>query len=170
MKNAALKIALFTLGVSVIWILFEHLMGWNTTNHEIGQYSRMMPMILFWIMLVVCIWYVRRGHGNSLTFKEGFQSGLVMTLIYCLGFTIVIILYQQFLNPEYYQTLKEFTMQQLQSKGASQSEIDSAMKKLKMEAGGTVWSYLWLFISFSLFGIGITAIASTILMRKPKTV
>ncbi|MFI5134890.1 MAG: DUF4199 domain-containing protein [Chitinophagales bacterium] len=169
MKNAAVKIALFTLGASVIWILFEHMMGWNNTNHAIGQYSRTMPMILFWIMLVVCIWYVRRGHGNSLTFKEGFQSGLIMTLIYCFGFTIVIILYQQFLNPEYYQTLKDFTMQQLQSKGASQSEIDSALKELEMSQSGTPLSYLLLFVFSTLWGIGISAIASAILMKKPKT-
>ena len=169
MKNAAIRFALGTLGVSVIWIFFEHAMGWNTTDHYIGQYSRMFPMILFLIMIVICIWYVRRGHGGALTFKEGFQNGLVMTLIYCFGFTIVIILYQKFLNPEYYQTLKDFTTQQLQEKHATQEVIDAKMKELEMQAGGKPMSYLLLFIFSSIWGIGISAIASMILRRNPKT-
>ena len=120
-------------------------------------------------MLVICIWYVRRGHGNTLTFKEGFQNGLVMTLIYCFGFTIVIILYQKFLNPEYYQTLKDFTMQQLQEQHATQQTIDSKMKEVEMQASGKPMSYLWLFIFSSIWGIGISAIASMILRRNSGT-
>ncbi len=166
MKNAAIKFALVTLGASIIWIFFEHFMGWNTSNHYIGQYARIFPMILFWIMIVVCIWYVRRGHGNTLSFKEGFESGLIMTLIYCFGFTIVIILYQQYLNPEYYQTLKDFTMQQLRTANASQEMIDGKMKELEMQASGKPMSYFLLFLFSSIWGIGISAIASLVLRRK----
>ena len=89
-----------------------------------------------------------------------------MTLIYCLGFTFVIILYQQFLNPEYYQTLKDFTMQQLQSVNASQEMIDAKMKELEMQASGKPMSYFWLFIFSSIWGIGISAIATLVLRRK----
>jgi hypothetical protein len=170
MKRPAKKFALGTLAVSVIWILFEHLMGYNTTRNDIGQYTRMFPMIFFWIMLVVAIYYRRRGNGNTLTFAEGFRTGLIMTIIYCAGFTIVIILYNQFLNPEYYPMLKDFTMQQLQAEHASQATIDAKMKELAMTQSGTPLSYLLLFVFASVFGIGISAIASLFLMKKPKTV
>src|SRR5215510_7361829 len=137
MKNAAVNFALGTLATSVIWILFEHLMGWNTTNQYIGQYARMMPMILFWIMLVVCIWYVRRGHGNTLTFREGFQTGLIMTLVYCLGFTIVIILYSKFLNPDMQESMNQFLKQQLQEGRLTQKQFDDAVKETEMVYSGT---------------------------------
>ena len=169
MKRPAKKFALGTLAVSIIWILFEHLMGYNTTRNDVGQYTRMFPMVFFWIMLIVAIYYKRRGHGNTLTFGEGFRTGLIMTLIYCAGFTIVIILYNQFLNPEYYPMLKDFTMQQLLAKHAAQSAIDAKMKELEMTQSGTPLSYLLLFVFSSVWGIGISAIASLILQKKPKS-
>ncbi|HYV93133.1 MAG TPA: DUF4199 domain-containing protein [Chitinophagales bacterium] len=168
MKRPAKKFALGTLAVSVIWILFEHLMGYNTTRNDVGQYTRLFPVIFFWIMLVVAIYYRRRGNGNTLTFSEGFRTGLIMTLIYCAGFTIVIILYNQYLNPEYYPMLKDFTMKQLQERQASQTTIDAKMKELEMTQSGTPLSYLLLFVFSSVWGIGISALASLILMKKPK--
>jgi len=168
MKRSAKKFALGTLAVSVIWILFEHVMGYNTTRNDIGQYTRMFPMFFFWIMLVVSIYYTRRGHGNSLTFKEGFLSGLTMTLIYSLGFTILIIFYSKFLNPDQYSIMKEFTMNQLQLGKLTQAQFEKAMKEVDMVYSGTPLSYLLLFLFSVVYGIGISAIASLILMKKPK--
>jgi hypothetical protein len=166
MKNAAVKFALFALGASVIWIFFEHMMGWNTTNHYIGQYSRMLPMILFWIMLVVCIWYVRRNHGNTLTFREGFESGLVMTLIYCVGFTLVIFLYSKFMNPTMHETMTAFTQQEFKDGQLNQQQLDDALKEIDTVYSGKPLSYLLLFIFSAIWGIGISAIASGLLRKK----
>ena len=170
MKRPAKKFALGTLAVSVIWILFEHMMGYNTTRNDIGQYTRMFPMIFFWVMLVVAIYYKRRGNGNTLTFSEGFRTGLVMTLIYSLGFTIAIILYQKFLNPDMYSIMKDFTMQQLQQGKLNHEQYDKAIKEVDMVYSGKLIAYVWLFGIIAVWGIGISAIASLILMKKPKTV
>jgi Protein of unknown function (DUF4199) len=124
-------------------------------------------MIFFWIMLVVAIYYKRRGHGNTLTFGEGFQTGLIMTLIYCAGFTIVIIIYNRFINPGYYDTLRDFTMKQLQDEHASATTIDAEMKELAMTQSGSALSYLLLFVFATIWGIGISAIASAVLQKKP---
>ena len=169
MKRPAKKFALGTLAVSIIWILFEHLMGYNTTRNDIGQYTRMFPMIFFWIMLVVAIYYERRGHGNTLTFAEGFRTGLVMTLIYSLGFTIVIILYQQFLNPDQYSIMKEFTASQLQQGKLTQAQYADAMKEVDTVYSGKPIAYVLLFVFSVAWGIGISAIVSLILQKKQKT-
>ena len=168
MKRPAKKFALGTLAVSIIWILFEHLMGYNTTPNDIGQYTRIFPIIFFWIMLVITIYYQRRGLGNTLTFAEGFRTGLVMTLIFSLGFTIVIILYQKFLNPDMYSIMKEFTAQQLQQGKLTQVQYDKAIKEVDMVYSGKPIAYVWLFGIITVWGIGIAAIASLILMKKPK--
>lgn len=168
MRMPAVIFAILTLAISTIWILACHMLGYNTTRHDIGQYTRMFPMIFFWLMIIGAIYYQRRKHGHVLSFSEGFKTGLVMTLIYCAGFTIVIILYQQFLNPEYHDTLKAFTLKTLQEKGAAQQEIDEKLKQLEMSAGGSAISYLLLFIFSSIWGIGISAIAALLLRRQPK--
>lgn len=168
MRRPEIKFALGTLAVSVIWILFEHMMGYNTTRNDIGQYTRLFPMIFFWIMLVVCIYYLRRRHGNTLTFKEGFLAGITMTLIYCLGFTIAIILYQKFLNPDLYAIMSEFTADQLEQGKLTQEQYNKAIKDVDRVYSGTPLSYFLLFVISALWGIGISAIASLVLMRKPK--
>ena len=169
MKRPAKKFALGTLAVSIIWILFEHLMGYNTTRNDIGQYTRMFPMVFFWVMLVAAIYYKRRGHGNTLTFSEGFRTGLVMTLIFSLGFTIAIILYQKFLNPDMYTIMKDFTAQQFQQGKLTQVQYDKALKEVDMVYSGKAIAYVWLFGIMAAWGIGISAIASLILQKKPKS-
>jgi uncharacterized membrane protein SirB2 len=168
MKNAPVRFASAALALSVIWLLFEHLMGWNTKRHDIGQYARLFPMLAFWIILISGIWTVRRNHQHSLHFRDGFQAGLIMTLIYCAGFTIIMVLYQKFMNPQYYQTLKEFTLQGLRERGGTQHEIEEAEQQLYHRAGGSARSYLLLFVYSSIWGLGISSIASMVLRKGPR--
>jgi len=169
MKRPAKKFALGALAVITIWILFEHLLGFNTTRHDIGQYTRMFPMFFFLAMIFVAIYYRRRGLGNTLRFAEGFKTGIVMTLIFCAGFTTVIILYQQFLNPEYFSTLHEFCKNKFAAEGLAPEEIDKKLSQLERWQGSSAISYLLLFVFSSIWGIIVSAIASLILMRKPKS-
>lgn len=165
MKNASVRFALVTLAFAALWLLFEHVMGWNSTRHDIGQYTRLVPMTVFWISLIVLIWYVRRNHGNTLAFREGFRAGQIATLVYCAGFTLVIVCYQQFIHPGYYESLKEFAMEQMRVKNAPQEDMERAMKEIQMQASGSPLSYFLLFAFSSIWGIGISAIASLFLRR-----
>ena len=141
-------------------------MGYNTTRHEIGVYTRLFPMIFFWVIIFVTLFAQRKKYGDTLTFKQGFQTGLIMTLVYCAGFTVMIILYQNLVNPEYYQTLKDFTMKTLEERKATQAMMDAEMKELQMSQSGSASSYLLLFVFSSIWGIGISAIASALLRKK----
>jgi hypothetical protein len=169
MRHPAKKFALGTLAVNVIWLLFEHMMGYNTTRHDIGQYTRMFPIIFFSFMIVAAIYYQRKRQSNVLAFPKGFRTGVVMTLIYCAAFTMVLILYQQFLNPEYFQTLKAFTLQGLQARNASQAEIDAVMERLKMMSGGSAFSYLVHFALCAIWGICFSAIVAFLLKKRLKS-
>lgn len=91
-----------------------------------------------------------------------------MTLIFCAGFTIIIMLYQQFINPDYYQTLKDFTMKQMQDRGATPKEMELVQNELKEQAGGSALSYLLLFVFSAIWGLGISAIASMILRKSTR--
>lgn len=167
MKRPAKKFALGTLAVSIIWILFEHLMGYNTTRYDIGEYTNNFPVIFYSIMLFATIYYTRRGHGNTLTFAEGFRAGVIMSVIFSLGFTIVIVLYHQFLNPDMLMYARTTFTQQFQDGKLTQSQLDEKMRSLEQMYGGSFMSYLELFIFMLLWGIGISVIASAILRKKP---
>jgi len=169
MKRPEKKFALGTLAVCVIWILFEHVMGYNSEKWNIGRYTNDFPVVFYSAMLFVAIYYKRRGLGDTLNFAEGFRTGIIMSLIFSLGFTIVIILYQKFLNPHMIVSVEAFITQQLNEGTMNTQQYESAMKDADNTYGGTFMSYAWLFIFTVLWGIGISAIASLILQKKPET-
>jgi hypothetical protein len=170
MRHPAKKFALGTLAVNVIWLLFEHMMGYNTIHHDIGEYTRMFPEFFFSFMLIAAIYYQRKRQSNVISYAKGFRTGVVMTLIYCPVYTIVLILYEQLLNPQYFQTLKDFTMGQLQAKNASAQEIETVIDRMQMISGGTAFSYLIYFALCAVWGVAFSALVAFILKKEVKSV
>jgi hypothetical protein len=161
--RTAIKVLVFT----ILWIAFEHVMGWNTTKHEVGQFARLVPAFVFWTSVFIVVRNKKRS-AEGVTFIEGWRAGVLTSIVYSIGFTLVIIIYQQFINPEFYETLKAFTLQNLQLRNASQEQIDSSMKELEMSYNGSATSYVLLFVFSLAWGILLSAIAASIYKtRKP---
>ena len=161
------RTAITVLIITIIWMAFEHLMGWNTTRHDIGQWAHLFAPLLFWISLFVVVYNEKKKRG-TLTFNEGWKAGMVTSFIYAAGFTIIIVIYQQLINPEYYETLKAFKLRELQSHNATQQQIDASMKELEMTANGSATSYFLLFVFTLAWGILLSAIASLIYKTKKR--
>jgi hypothetical protein len=157
----AIRYAFIALGITLLWMIIEHVAGWNTTRHDIGQYTRMLPMILFWVLIFVAI-NASRGQRSSYTFNEGLRDGILMSAIYCAGFTLMIALYQKFINPEFFDTLKTYTIDQLKLKHASEAEIDKTLKDMDMSFSGSPLSFFLLFVFSFGWGVIISAIAARI--------
>jgi hypothetical protein len=159
------RLAMILLIFTAIWIAFEHVMGWNTIRHDIGQFARLVPALVFWISIFVVVRNEKRKE-SVLTFRKGWITGIILSVVYSIGFTLIIIIYQQFVNPEFYETLKAFTLQNLQLHQASQEQIDSSMKELEMSFNGSVMSYLLLLIFSLVWGVLLSAIAAMVFKSK----
>lgn len=155
------RIALVLLAVTIVWIAFQHIMGYNTTRHDIGQYTRMVTMILFWAAIFIVVRNEKRIRG-TISFAEALKAGLMSSLVYCAGFTIFIFLYQHFVNPEFYQTLKAFMLTQMQEQHATQQQIDAKMNEVDMSFNGSALSFILMFIFSFIWGVIISAIAALI--------
>jgi len=166
--TSPIRMAFIVLLITIIWIAFEHSMGWNTVRHDTGEYARMLPAFVYWASIFILIKNIRREQG-TLTFAQGRKAGILTALIYSLGFTVIIIFYQQFINPEFYPTLKAFTLAKLHAHNATQAQIDSEMKELQMSFSGSAVSYVMLFAFSFVWGVLLSAIASAIYKTK-KTV
>ncbi len=160
-SSPPIRLAIKVLAFTIAWIAFEHLMGWNTTKHEIGQFARLVPAFVFWTSVFIVVRNEKRK-AEGVTFVEGWRAGVLTSFVYSVGFTLVIIIYQRFINPEFYETLKTFTLQQLQLHQASQEQIDSSMKELEMSFNGSKGSYSMLFGFSFIWGILLSAIASLV--------
>ena len=159
------KFALIALSVSLVWILIEHVAGWNTTRHDIGQYTRMLPMVLFWVLIFVAV-NQSRGQRTAYSFSEGLRDGLVMSLIYCAGFTLVILGYQKFINPEFYETLKSYMVAQLNASNLSEEEMKKALDNMELSFSGSAASYFLLFLYSFGWGLILSAIAARVYRKK----
>jgi len=161
----AVRYALIALGITFVWIIIEHLAGWNSTRHDIGQYTRMLPMILFWVLIFVAI-NQSRGQRTTYSFNEGLRDGLLMSLVYCAGFTIMIALYQKFINPEFFETLKAYTLEQLKAQNASEEVINEQLKTMEMSFNGSAISFFLLFVFSFGWGLILSAIAARVYRKK----
>src|SRR5690242_1569495 len=137
MKKPTVRYALIALGVTFVWIIIEHLAGWNTTRHDIGQYTRMLPMTMFWVLIFVGV-NQSRGQRTVYPFNEALRDGMIMSLIFCAGFTLMIALYQKFINPDFFETLKAYTIQEMTRANKTQAEIDKTMSEMEMSFNGSI--------------------------------
>jgi hypothetical protein len=161
MKKPPVRYALIALTITFVWIIIEHLAGWNTTHHNIGQYTRMLPMMLFWVMIFVAV-NQSRGQRTEYPFNEGLRDGILMSLIYCAGFTLMIAVYQKFINPEFFDTLKVYTIDQMKQADKTQAEIDQTLKNMEMSFNGSASSFFLLFVFSFGWGVIVSAIAARV--------
>ncbi len=164
-SSGPVRIAGILLVITIIWIAFEHMMGYNTTRHDIGQYTRGLPMLLFWISIFFVVRNEKRSRGG-ITFNEGLKAGMMTSLLFAAGFAFIIFLYQQFVNPEFYSTFKAFSLSELQQQKVTQDVIDAKMKEIDMSYNGGALSFLLLFIFCFVWGLALSAIASLVYRRK----
>jgi len=170
MKTASpFRIAIIALIFSIVWCAFELLMGYNTTRHDIGQIARLVPDIVFWGSLFLAVRNEKRKTGK-LSFIDGWKAGIITSLVYSIGFTLIIIFYQQFINPEFYETFKAFTLSQLEAHKATQAQIDSSLKEIEASYNGSAMSYCFLFVFSFVWGIILSAIAALVFRTKKDVV
>lgn len=161
MKKPAIRYAVIALVITFIWIIIEHLAGWNTTRHDIGQYTRMLPMTMFWVLIFVGV-NQSRGERTVYPFNEALRDGMIMSLIFCAGFTLMIAFYQKFINPEFFETLKAYTIQEMTRANKTQAEIDKAMSEMEMSFNGSVVSFFMLFIFSFVMSMIVSLIAARV--------
>lgn len=164
MKSPAVKFGVFALLFTLVWTIIEHVLGYNTTNHQTGQYARMLGSIVFWVLIFVAIYQTRKQQG-SLTFGQGVKAGMTVSLIYSIGVVIIYSIYGEVINKQFKPTLMEFERAKIVATGATQDVIDAQMKMIDMSSGGSVLSYCFLFLMMMGFGLVLSLIGALIFRR-----
>jgi hypothetical protein len=168
MKTPAVKYAVYALVITIIWTMIEHFLGYNTTNHEVGQNTRLVATIIYYILVVVAIYKLKKQQGGMLSFGQGFKTGAGLSLIYSVGVSFWYALYGEVINTQFKPTLTAFERSKLEMAHAAPDIVAAKMKEVDMTTGGSFVSYIFLFVFMSLFGVIIAAIASLIMKRSKK--
>src|SRR5215831_1483498 len=166
MKAIAIKYAFIVFIIMIVWTLIEHVLGYNTTNHEIGEYTRSVTAFIYWAFVVLAILRVRKQQGYNLTFVQGLKTGAITALVYSILATGWFALYAEVINPQYQPTLMAYERGKLEATHTTPEQIADKLKQVEMQSGGSLTSYLLLFCFMFFFGFAIAVIASLILKRK----
>ncbi|MES2330230.1 MAG: DUF4199 domain-containing protein [Bacteroidota bacterium] len=168
MKNTAVKYGVYAFIITIIWTIIEHFLGYNTTNHETGQYARMVGAFVYWVMIIIAIFLTRKEQAGLLSFGQGMKVTAIVALIYSLGVTLLYSLYGEVINTQFKPTLMAFERAKLEAAHATPDAISAKMKQIDMQTGGSVVSYLFLFAFMFAGGIAIGLITSLIMKRSKK--
>jgi hypothetical protein len=142
----------------MVYVLIEHVLGFNTTNHETGQYSRLIALIFPILATYYGIRAKRDNQFGSLTFGEGVKAGFLIALIQTTLTTLWFLFYAAVVNPEFLETLIRFERSRMAAAGAIEPEIAPKIEQLRwmyslpvmpifqMAAGtafGTIWAVVF---------------------------
>lgn len=161
MQRPPVRYALICLAITFVWMIIEHLAGWNTMRHDIGQYSRMMPFILFTVMIFVSV-NQSRGIRTTYPFNEALRDGMIMAFIFCAGFTLLNVIYLKFINPEFFETLRAYNIHEMTRQNKTKEEIEAYKKSIDMSLNGSSVTFFLNFFYFFFWGVIVSAVAGLV--------
>jgi hypothetical protein len=166
MNKTAVKYVGIAIVITVVWTLLEHVLGYNTTKHEIGQYTRILATFFYWGCVIAAIVEAKKNSGGLIGFRQAMNTGVGVALGYSILVTAWYTLYAEVINKDYQPSLMAFEKKKLLAANASPERIAAKLKEVEMQSGGSVLSYFMLFAFMALFGIGISLITATIVKRR----
>lgn len=101
---------IFTI-VALLWMVFERLMGWHGEN--IDQHATLTNLFAIPAVLVYVFALLdkrQRDYGGVMTWKQGFVSGLIITVIVVILSPLAQYLTHSVITPEYFTNVIEYTV------------------------------------------------------------
>jgi Protein of unknown function (DUF4199) len=171
MKNlkTEIKYAVFSAIALVLWVLIEHLLGFNTSRMEIGEYTQPIIAIVVLIFLFFGIREKRnKDFGGTLTFLQGLKTAFFISLFYALLQGLWFAVYSKIINPEYATLLFQFQEKQLAAAGKTPEQIVDEMAMAKMIFGNVAVQFVFFILSTTTVNTVVGAIMTLFLKKKAK--
>ncbi len=131
MKNSLeIKYGIAFALIVVAYVILEHFLGLNTTNHAVGEYSRF-GGVLVPILGILFGLIAKRRELGWMTIGQGVKSGFIIALAQTTLTTIWFLIYPNLINPEFYSTMFAHEAQKLAAQGLAPSEIEASLTMLR---------------------------------------
>ena len=173
MKNlkTEIKYAFLSAIALVIWVMAEHLLGFNTTKMELGEHTR--PIIAI-VTLIFLFFGIREKKNKELheqlTFKQGLKTAFFISLFYAVLQGIWFAIYGGIINPDYGTLSLQFHENQLIAKGKTPQQISDELAMTKLIFGNPFLQFGFFIIFTTIIDTLVGAIITLFLRtRKIKT-
>jgi hypothetical protein len=165
------KYALLSAAALVVWVMVEHVLGFNTEHMDVGQYTQPIIPFIIWILLFLAIREKKSRFGGTLTFMQGVRTAFFVSIFYALLQGVWFGIYSNLIHPEYANLTLQFHQAQLAQEGKTPQEIEDELAMSKMIFDGGVRQFGFFIVSTTIVNTAVGAIMSLFLKtRKLKPV
>lgn len=162
-----LKYGVLFAGVVVVYVMIEHFLGFNTTRHDIGQYTRLMGILAPIIGIFFGIREKRNKDLNGvMTFGQGVKAGFWVALIQTTITTAWFLLYGNVINPEFMDTILAFEESTMIAAGVPEATITQELDRMRSMFAFPTLQIFEEVLGIS-YGVFFAAIFSFFLRSKP---
>lgn len=123
--------------------------------------------IIVLVLLLISGFQLRKKNGGFIELKEVFKVLFLSVLIFELFYAVFNFIYLKYIDPEFFQKLKDSTEVLLQKSKQSQSEIDKLLKNIDPDSGRkmTIFDVLKTYL-FYISISGLCAFLFSLIIRK----
>lgn len=132
MLKTEIKFGIITGAGICLWILLEFLLGFHTIKMDIGECTTYFVVLvpLFTLYLGIKEKRDKRNKGQ-ISINHGIKTGLMISLIATVIIASFLIIYFNYLNPEYAELGIAYQKKKMILRGKTSDEIAAEMERMK---------------------------------------
>ena len=132
MFRIELKYGLITGAGICLWIIAEYFLGLHTTQMHLGQYTIYFVVIIPLFTIYFGLKEKRDRHLNGkITINGGIKAGLMISLIAALIISCFLIIYFNYINPQYSELGVAYYKEKLMLSGKTAVEVTQELDSIK---------------------------------------
>jgi hypothetical protein len=136
-----IKWAFIFIGATLVWMLLEKWSGLHSTHIDKHQYLTMLYMIpAIWIYVLALKDKKKNFHNGQMSFKQGFVSGLVISIIVTIFSPLLQWVISYVITPEYFQNVIAYSVKTGYHKSLAEAEAYFNYKNYAIQS--TIWALI----------------------------
>ena len=161
MKKYATEIkwALIFCAAALVWMVFEKAMGWHGPKIEQHPYMTNIFGLIAIVIYVLALREKRQKLGGRMTWKQGFMSGLIISIIVALLSPLTQWLTHAVISPEYFSNAIAYSVEVGYHDSPEAAAEYFNLQSYMMQGG----------IGAVIMGVVTSAVVAIFLKRSPET-
>ena len=158
----------FAFLLTLVTVFVNHLLGFNTERHDIGEYARNAVTAIYWCSIFLTVVQVRAVSGADHSFMHAFRTGSFFSVLYAASFSLFMVFYQHVVNPRFYPTYRDFFAARLNEAKIAPDLVALKLRQFDMSYNGEFPAYMLLFLYMAMGGVIMSVIAGAIFRNPAK--
>jgi hypothetical protein len=129
--------------------MIEYLMGYHNAKITDGRFLNLLGNLIPVTVIAIAILYKKKNDGGFLELKDGMKTGIIISFFTGVITTAFMMIYNNYINPEYLQISFDYQIKLLTEKGYSPDDIakfkegfDASQKLVAQLVAGLLWTPL----------------------------